>query len=109
MRRKSKKYLFIYVTFILFCMIFLVYYFIAHNKSYQNQATEYGDDIYLNGVRYLETSELDKYTVTNVLICKTDTGRKLYKIKEYPDYEYIIGYAAWDGTVYKRDGADTVK
>ena len=27
---------------------------------------------------------------------------KLYKINEYPDYEYIAGYHAWDGEIYKK-------
>ena len=35
-----------------------------------------------------------------------DSGRKLYEIEEYPDYEYIAGYYAWDGVIYKKDETD---
>ena len=43
---------------------------------------------------------------SNVLICKTDTGIKLYEINEYPDYKYIAGYHAWGGEIYKKDETD---
>ena len=79
-------------------------YFITHNKSYQNAAVEQGDNIYLNGIRYHTLSwESKDYTITNILICKTDRGMKLYKTEEYPDYEYIAGYRLWDGEIYKKD------
>ena len=41
-----------------------------------------------------------------VVICTSDSGRKLYGIEEYPDYEYIVGYYAWDGVIYKKDETD---
>ena len=28
------------------------------------------------------------------------------EIEEYPDYEYIAGYYAWDGEIYKKDETD---
>ena len=34
-----------------------------------------------------------------MVICTSDSGRKLYEIEEYPDYEYIAGYYAWDGVI----------
>lgn len=37
-----------------------------------------------------------------MVICTSDSGRKLYEIEEYPDYEYIAGYYAWDGVIYKK-------
>ena len=43
---------------------------------------------------------------SNVLICKTDTGIKLYEINEYPDYKYIAEYHAWGGEIYKKDETD---
>ena len=27
-------------------------------------------------------------------------------IEEYPDYEYIAGYHAWDGQILKKDDSD---
>ena len=78
-------------------------YFLMHNKSYKNEAIEHGDGIYLNGSRYWPVNHLEECTITNIMICKTDTGMKLYEIKEYPDYEYVAGYHAWDGTIYKRE------
>ena len=42
----------------------------------------------------------------NVVICTSDSGRKLYEIEEYPDYAYIAGYYAWDGVIYKKDEID---
>ena len=71
-----------------------------------NEAIEKGDCIYLNGVRYSHTSELENYNISNVVICKSDSGMKLYEIEEYPDYEYIAGYHAWDGEIYKKDETD---
>ena len=41
-----------------------------------------------------------------MVICTSDSGRKLYEIEEYPDYEYIAGYYAWDGIIYKKDETD---
>ena len=75
-----------------------------HNKSYKNQAIERGDAIYLNEIKYspIPSSDLNEYTISNVLICKTDTGIKLYEINEYPDYKYIAGYHAWGGEIYKK-------
>ena len=75
-------------------------------KSYKNGAIEKGDCIYLNGVRYSQTSELENYKISNVVICTSDSGRKLYEIEEYPDYEYIAGYCTWDGEIYKKDETD---
>ena len=81
-------------------------YYFAHNKSYKNEAIEKGDCIYLNGVRYSQTSELENYKISNVVICTSDRGMKLYEIEEYPNYEYIAGYYAWDGVIYKKDKTD---
>lgn len=33
-------------------------------------------------------------------------NRKGILINEYPDYEYIAGYHAWDGEIYKKDETD---
>lgn len=104
-KQDKRKVVFILVLIVLLT-IFGFGYLITHNKSYKNEATVRGDEIYLNGVRYWQTSELDKYTISNVMICKTDTGMKLYEIEEYPDYKYIAGYYAWDGEIYKRDESD---
>ena len=83
-------------------------YLFLHNKSYKNQAIEREDGIYLNGIKYspISSSDLNEYTISNVLICKTDSGMKLYEINEYPNYEYIAGYHAWDGEIYKKDETD---
>lgn len=43
-----------------------------------------------------------------MVICTSDSGRKLYEIEEYPDYEYIAGYYAWDGVIYKKDETDII-
>lgn len=72
----------------------------------ENKEIEKGDYIYLNGVRYSQTSKLENYKISNVVICTSDSGRKLYEIEEYPDYEYIAGYYAWDGVIYKKDETD---
>lgn len=83
-------------------------YLFLHNKSHKNQAIERGDAIYLNEIKYspISSSDLNEYTISNVLICKTDTGIKLYEINEYSDYKYIVGYHAWDGEIYKKDEID---
>ena len=94
---------------IIFATIVIIFggrYYFAHNKSYKNGAIEKGDCIYLNGVRYYQTSELENYKISNVVICTSDSRRKLYEIEEYPDYEYIAGYYAWDGVIYKKDETD---
>ncbi len=83
-------------------IITLFGYIILHNKSYKNEAVERGESIYLNGKEYCYGSPDDKYTISNILICKTDNGKKIYEIKEYTNYEYIAVYSAWDGTIYKR-------
>ena len=90
------------VVIVLFLIIISGGYLFLHNKSYKNHA------IYLNEIKYspVASSDLKEYTISNVLICKTDTGMKLYKINEYPDYEYIAGYHAWDGEIYKKDETD---
>ena len=41
-----------------------------------------------------------------MVICTSDSGRKLYEIEEYPDYEYIAGYCTWDGEIYKKEETD---
>ncbi|MCI5806705.1 MAG: hypothetical protein MR029_10315 [Clostridium sp.] len=89
---------------ILIVILFWSRYYFMHNKGYKNEAIEKGDYIYLNGVRYFETSELENYNISDVVICTSDNGMKLYEIEEYPDYEYIAGYHAWDGRILKRDG-----
>ena len=105
---KSKKMIVIWgCTLVL--LILGLYYFFTHNKSYKNEAIERGDGIYLNGVRYWLTSEPDSYTITNIVICTTDSGIKLYELEEYPNYEYIAGYSVGDGCIYKRDETDKLK
>lgn len=109
-KSKSKKNMIV----ILGCMFVLLlllgnYYFFTHNKSYKNEAIERGDGIYINGVRYWQTSEPESYTITNVVICTTDSGIKLYELEEYSDYEYIAGYSVWDGCIYRRDETDKLK
>ena len=88
---------------ILIVILFWSRYYFMHNKDYKNEAIEKGDYIYLNGVKYFETSELENYNISDVVICTSDNGMKLYEIEEYPDYEYIAGYHAWDGRILKRD------
>lgn len=83
-------------------IITLFGYRVLHNKSYKNEAVERGESIYLNGKEYCYSSPIEKYTISNILICKTDNGKKIYEIKEYPNYEYIAVYSAWDGTIYER-------
>ena len=91
---------------LLVAVIFCGRYYFTHNKSYKNEAIEKGDYIYLNGVRYSQTSKLENYKISNVVICTSDSGRKLYEIEEYPDYEYIAGYHAWDGQILKKDDSN---
>lgn len=106
----SKKSILIIVSVAIIVLLIIVsgWYLFLHNKSYKNHAIERGDGIYLNGIKYspISSSDLNDYTISNVLICKTNTGMKLYEINEYPDYEYIAGYHAWDGEIYKRDEID---
>ena len=104
---EKKKSIVLIIILLTIVVIFICgrYYF-AHNKSYKNEAIEKGDYIYLNGVRYSQTSKLENYKISNVVICTSDSGRKLYEIEEYPDYEYIVGYYAWDGVIYKKDETD---
>lgn len=85
------------------CIIFCVFYFFTHNLSYRNSAKEYADYIVLNGAKYEGCSlENIDYNISNIVICKTDMGKKLYMIEEYPDYEYIAVYSAWDGSIYHK-------
>ena len=83
-------------------IITLFGYRFLYNESYKNEAVERGESIYLNGKEYCYDSLDEKYTISSTLICKTDNGKKIYEIKEYPNYEYIAVYSAWDGTIYKR-------
>lgn len=103
-KKKSTALIIIMVTIVV--IIFGGRYYFAHNKSYKNEAIEKGDCIYLNGVKYYHTSELENYQISNVVICISDSGRKLYEIEEYPDYKYIAGYSAWDGEIYKKHETD---
>lgn len=109
----SKKRILIIVSVAIVVLLILVsgWYLFLYNKSYKNHAIERGDGIYLNGIKYspISSSDLNDYTISNVLICKTDTGMKLYEINEYPNYEYIAGYHAWDGEIYKRDETDKLE
>ena len=102
----KKKSIALIIIFATIVIIFGGRYYFAHNKSYKNGAIEKGDCIYLNGVRYSQTSELENYKISNVVICTSDSGRKLYEIEEYTDYEYIAGYCTWDGEIYKKDETD---
>lgn len=103
---KKKSIALIIILVAIGVIIFCCRYYFAHNKSYKNEAIEKGDCIYLNGVRYYHTSELENYKISNVIICTSDSGRKLYEIEEYPDYKYIAGYSAWDGEIYKKHETD---
>lgn len=76
--------------------------FMAHNRSFAYEAVCRGDSIILNGVRYEHGEPAGRYTVSDVLICVADDDRKLYEIAEYPGYEYIAVYSAWDGEIYKK-------
>ena len=110
METRSRRGIFIIVS-IAIAVLFIIIsgrYLFLHNKSYKNQAIERGDAIYLNEIKYspISSPDLNEYTISNVLICKTDTGMKLYEINEYPDYEYIAGYHAWHGEIYKKDETD---
>ena len=104
---EKKKSIALIIILLTIVVIFICgrYYF-AHNKSYKNEAIEKGDNIYLNGVRYSQTSKLENYKISNAVICTSDSGRKLYEIEESPDYEYIAGYYSWDGVIYKKDETD---
>ena len=105
MENRNRKGILIIVSVVIVLLLIIISggYLFLHNKSYKNQAIECGDAIYLNEIKYspVASSDLKEYT-----ICKTDTGMKLYKINEYPDYEYIAGYHAWDGEIYKKDETD---
>lgn len=90
------------VRIVIVFIITLFGYRVSHNKSYKNEAVERWESIYLNGKEYCYGNPDDKYTISNILVCKTDSGKKVYEIKEYTNYEYIAVYSAWDGTIYKR-------
>lgn len=60
-KKKSIALIIIMVTIVV--IIFGGRYYFAHNKSYKNEAIEKGDCIYLNGVRYSQTSELENTSV----------------------------------------------
>ena len=60
-KKKSIALIIIMVTIVV--IIFGGRYYFAHNKSYKNEAIEKGDCIYLNGVRYYHTSELENYKI----------------------------------------------
>lgn len=111
MGEKQGKKIRVYIAAILFGFLIVggSAYWFTHNKSYKNNALECGAGFYLNGVRYDVTSELKEYSISNVLICKTDQGMKIYEIEEYPDYEYVAGYHMWDGQIYKKDKSDRLK
>ena len=106
MMLEKKKSIALIIIMVTIVIIFGGRYYFAHNKSYKNEAIEKGDCIYLNGVKYYHTSELENYQISNVVICISDSGRKLYEIEEYPDYKYIAGYSAWDGEIYKKHETD---
>lgn len=99
-RHRLKKLFFIGII-IVFIITSLSYRF-SHNKSYKNEAVERGESIYLNGQEYCYWTSDEKYTISNIMISKTSNGRKLYEIEEYPNYEYIAVYVAWDGSIYKK-------
>lgn len=94
---------FLLIGIVLAAVFICFLYVLTHNKSHQNEASERGDGIILNDVRYWPDALAD-YTVTNILICKTDSGAKIYKIKEYPDYEYIFVSWGREADIYKREG-----
>ena len=101
---EKKKSIVLIIILLTIVVIFICgrYYF-AHNKSYKNEAIEKGDYIYLNGVRYSQTSKLENYKISNVVICTSDQWKKNYnEIEEYPDYEYIAGYYSMGRVIYKK-------
>ncbi len=110
MENRSRRGILIIVSVAIAVLLIIISgrYLFLHNKRYKNQAIERGDAIYLNEIKYspIPSSDLNEYTISNVLICKTDTGIKLYEINEYPDYKYIAGYHAWGGEIYKKDETD---
>ena len=59
---EKKKSIVLIIILLTIVVIFICgrYYF-AHNKSHKNEAIEKGDYIYLNGVRYSQTSKLENY------------------------------------------------
>lgn len=91
------------VGLIISLVVVLFGYIVSHNKSYKNEAVERGDTIFLNGNKYCYSKLTDDYSISNVLICTTDSNKKIYEIKEYPNYEYIAVYSAWDGSIYKKE------
>ena len=106
-KRKSKlnmrRWIYALTFLIVAAAVHIGYQYYTHNSRYKNTATEQGDYIILNGDKYgyISVASYKDYTISDVLICKTD-NTKLYMISEYPDYEYIAVYFAWDGSIYKR-------
>ena len=84
-------------------IIILFGYKVLNSKSYKNKAVERGETIYLNEKKYSYGSPDENYTISNVLICVMDSGKKIYEIKEYPNHEYIAVYCEWDGSIYKKE------
>lgn len=86
MENRNRKGILIIVSVVIVLLLIIISggYLFLHNKSYKNQAIECGDAIYLNEIKYspVASSDLKEYNISNVLICKTDTGMKLYKIND---------------------------
>ena len=59
MMLEKKKSIALIIIMVTIVIIFGGRYYFAHNKSYKNEAIEKGDCIYLNGVKYYHTSELE--------------------------------------------------
>ncbi len=100
--KRPKISILLWVRIGIILIITLFGYRVLHNKSYKNEAVQRLESIYLNGKEYHYGSPNERYTISNILICKMDNGKKIYEIKEYPNYEYIAVYSLWDGTIYKR-------
>lgn len=76
--------------------------FISGCNRTKAKIENYGECFSINGKAYTYCSDLEDFTVTEKLIGKKVDGMKIYMIEEYPDYEYVVGYYAWDGEIYKR-------
>lgn len=99
-----RRWMYVLTFLIVAAAVYIGHLYYTHNLGYKNTATEQGDYVILNGDKYgcVSVASYENYTISDILICKTDNAKKLYMICEYPDYEYIAVYAAWDGSIYKR-------
>lgn len=77
---------------------------VLYTRTQRHEAYSRGDDLYVDGERYIEISGNDYlYQESKKRICKTDDRCIVYEVEGDKEYNYVVRRCLWDAALFVKE------